>query len=288
MSAQQLMRIAKTFLKLTVPQYALVVVVGFCASSLALTRDFGLLSKFYYSLPLVFAALGLNAYNQVLDYEIDKRSKPKRPLPAGELSEKRALIITVALFALALALALMLNLLWAAAAFIVIAVAYSNPAFRIRKLPLASNIVGGTLYGALPFLAASAIFGVFDWFFFFLFYATAIVAATGKDFEDAEHEHLFGVKTLPILVGKKSALAFIPLTLTFILLAALFILFSSGAPQKLLYACNLCLALVIAFLFVVDKALKRRISAVTQSWFASATIALVLAIQLIFGIANAL
>jgi geranylgeranylglycerol-phosphate geranylgeranyltransferase len=253
-----------------------------------LTKSTGSLTLAFYAVPLALSALGLNALNQVADYEVDKRSKPKRPLPSKELTPLHAIAVSTALFVAALALAAALNQLAPTLAFVALALAYSTHALPLRKMPLASNAVGGTLYGAIPFLAASAAANRFDTFFFALYYALAIVAATAKDFEDAEHDEAFGIKTLPVMAGKRAALAFIPLTLTFILVAALVTLFLSGAEAALLYACNAALALNLIFLYAVEKAEKQKISAVTQSWFANATVALVLVIQIAFAFANAI
>ena len=71
---------------------------------------------FWTLLPLVLGGLALvvlnsasNAFNQIYDVEIDRINKPYRPLPAGQLSNREALVFSLVLYILSGLLALLVS-----------------------------------------------------------------------------------------------------------------------------------------------------------------------------------
>jgi len=156
-----------------------------------------------------------NTVNQIYDLEVDRINKPARPLPAGEITVRRAVAVMVLTYAAALAVAWAVNpTLFVIVAFTaLLTYAYSAPPLRTKRhwalanltiaiprgllLPLAgwAAVSGCTEYGgaeALPFDAwiVGATSGLF-----------ILGAATTKDYADLEGDRAGGCITLPLRFG---------------------------------------------------------------------------------------
>lgn len=226
------MKLLRIFVNLAVPQYLILASLTTISAALvinpaALPAASGRLAAAIISLSL--AVFGLNSLNQIFDIRIDKISKPSRPIPSGEVSAKSVYAFSVLSFSMSLAIALPVSLFFSSIVllFILLSVVYSVPPLRLKRYGLSSNIIGGTLYGAIPFMSAWAVAGgTFPVNFFILFYGLATSIATLKDFEDAETEKKLGIKTLPVLLGYEGA-RLVMLFMIFSLLA--FVRITSGA-----------------------------------------------------------
>src|SRR3989338_8683396 len=205
------MKLLRIFVNLAVPQYLILVSLTSISAALvinpaSLPAALGKLAATIISLS--FAVFGLNSFNQIFDAGIDSISKPLRPIPSGEISVKAAYVFSLLSFFVAFLSSLSVSMLSAELVilFILLSVAYSAPPLRLKRYGISSNIIGGTLYGAIPFMSAWAVTGgAFPVNFFILFYGLAISIATLKDFEDAETEKNLGIKTLPVLLGYERA-----------------------------------------------------------------------------------
>ncbi|MCK4496623.1 MAG: UbiA family prenyltransferase, partial [Candidatus Aenigmarchaeota archaeon] len=104
--------------------------------------------------PLGFALLAVflitgagNAINDYIDVESDKLNKPKRPIPSGRISRRKALAFSVVLFAIGILFTLFIN--WACILIAVInsilLVVYS---YSLQDKILLGNIVIGYLVGS--------------------------------------------------------------------------------------------------------------------------------------------
>ncbi|HIP72176.1 MAG TPA: hypothetical protein EYH05_12360 [Anaerolineae bacterium] len=98
------------------------------------------------------ASAAANAWNDYLDIEIDRINQPKRPLPAGKVSPRAALIFSFALTGLALLIAAFVS--WSAfLVALVTAVALYIYSWKLKSTVLMGNATIATVS------AVSAIFG---------------------------------------------------------------------------------------------------------------------------------
>ena len=170
--------------------------------------------------PLGFALLAVflitgagNAINDYIDVESDKLNKPKRPIPSGRISRRKALAFSVVLFAIGILFTLFIN--WACILIAVInsilLVVYS---YSLQDKILLGNIVIGYLVGS-TFLFGGAALGnlLLPGLLMLLAGLSTISREIVKDLEDIEGDRknflkrlTSGVKMrLSRFVGKKEA-----------------------------------------------------------------------------------
>lgn len=96
------------YIKLLRPANCLLAVLGVVAGGFLVlkTINFPLLLAFLVA--FIITAAG-NAMNDYFDLEADKINKPKRPLPAGKISPRAALVFSIILFGIGISLTLWLN-----------------------------------------------------------------------------------------------------------------------------------------------------------------------------------
>lgn len=156
-------------------------------------------------------ASGLNAasntLNQVTDLEADRINKPSRPIPAGRISPRAAVIASVGGYLLVLAAARTLG----SACFLAVlggalcTLAYSVPPLRLKRAGWLANATIATSRGLLLTVAgwttlASA--RVSDpWWLGGVMALFLLGAASTKDFSDVEGDRASGCNTLPVRHG---------------------------------------------------------------------------------------
>jgi geranylgeranylglycerol-phosphate geranylgeranyltransferase len=170
-----------------------------------------------------------NALNQIYDLEIDRINKPKRPLPAGDLTLHQAWVFTWIMYAVGL-----LPTWWVVvypyttwreklfapvtqhecffiylAAFIATFV-YSVPAFgRTKAHPIGANVTiaipRGCLLKVAGWTMVARATSAEPWFIGSIFMLFLLGAASTKDFSDIRGDRAGGVRTLPIAVGVRRA-----------------------------------------------------------------------------------
>ena len=237
----------ENYFDLVVPQYVILIIFATVSSSLSL-GNYNPLPVGIAIVSLSLAVFGLNAFNQVFDVEIDKASKKGRPIVLGALSRKKVLVFSIACFlaSLAIAAAFAAAIVSVVLFFVFLSVIYSAPPIRLKRFGIMSNAVGGTLYGALPFLCASAISGNFVLIYFFFFYGITIFLATMKDFEDMEAEKKLGIRTLPVLLGARRAKQLVDAGIFFVIAATTI---AGAAVFGILQAAPGILCLVLLYKF---------------------------------------
>lgn len=159
----------------------------------------------------VVTALGTGAGNSVNDYydaDIDAVNRPERPIPSGRLPQRDAVVLTAALFAAALALTVAFLPMLAIAIGVVnlvLLVVYSS---HLKRTPLVGNVVVAFLSGS-AFLFGGAAVG--DASTTLVLFALAALVTLGrevvKDLEDVEGDREEGARTVPIVWGRRYALA---------------------------------------------------------------------------------
>ena len=180
-------------------------------SILAGNRDF--LQNFLLSLTFFMIGAGFNGLNDIVDVEADRISRPERPLPSNRLKMDHAVKLTAAFFLLSfLPLILLLRFLSLVTLMLlavdyVLVIFYSIPP-QLKKIMLLSNAVIGAHHTLLPLLAAWSISKPLSSVpinvvlaLFFMAWGTHIM----EDFEDIEGDKAVGIKTLPIVLGRRGA-----------------------------------------------------------------------------------
>lgn len=274
----------RTFVDLTVPHYVILVASTTFSATLIVHPLISAAIAWNLALAVLsfsFAVFGLNSLNQVYDIDIDRLSKPLRPLPSGRISARGATALSLLFFLIAAAVSHFVSPAFASliAFFVLLSVLYSVPPVRLKRYGISSNIVGGTLYGAIPFVSAWALAGgAFPLAFFIFFYGITICIATLKDFEDAATEKRFGIRTLPVLLGYEKARRFVVLGI-FCLLAFMLAASLLTIPRVFVYPTLLCFLLLAPLMRLT---LRRR-GVVTQSSGVTTGMMLVMLMELLYG-----
>ena len=158
---------------------------------------------------LILVNAGSNILNQVYDFKIDKINKPYRPIPSKILSLNEARTVAWVVY---------LVTLWRAATvgsgawffFMLITIFYSIPPLRLKKRLFISNISIAFARGMLGFVAGWCIFGdpfnQTPWIIGLVMSIYLFGAVTTKDFTDMKGDKRFGMRTLPVVFGKRKAI----------------------------------------------------------------------------------
>ena len=175
----------------------------------------------------VLATGGGNAVNDYFDREIDAVNRPDRPIPRGAVSPRAALAFSGLLFAVAVGLTLLLPPLAVAIAVVnlVALVAYTEV---FKGLPGVGNLLVGALTGSTFLYGAAAVgghlgdvpvapleavlavgehLGASVLALFALAASATMAREIVKDVEDVAGDREEGLRTLPIVLGRRRALA---------------------------------------------------------------------------------
>lgn len=145
---------------------------------------------------------GANAYNDFVDYKIDKINRPNRPLSLGILSREEAYYISIILFILGTIFALQLNQnakiisLGIALPLIIIYSAF------LKGRPLIGNIIVSLILG-FTFLFSGAAFDQISAMIIpsILAFGLTFIREIVKDIADIEGDRSMGLNTYPIHAG---------------------------------------------------------------------------------------
>lgn len=200
---------ASAFITITRPHNAVVAgltaLIGYLIATGTLTPPSLLLA-----VVVALTTAGGNVINDVFDVEIDRINRPKRPIPAGEISLAGAKAYTAALFAGGLLVATLTTTLCLAIALInsVILIAY---AVRLKRTPLLGNVAVAYLTASV-FLFGGAFAGVEGLVQNLSLAAITFLATIArevlKDAEDVDGDAAGGARTLPMIAGVRRTGAF--------------------------------------------------------------------------------
>jgi 4-hydroxybenzoate polyprenyltransferase len=162
---------------------------------------------------LMLVNAGSNVLNQVYDFRIDKINKPYRPIPAKiiTLNEARTVAWVVYLITLWRTTAVGSGaFLFLILIIMLITIFYSMPPLRFKKRLFISNLSIAFARGMLGFAAGWCIFGdpfnTTPWLIGMIMGIYLIGAVTTKDFTDIKGDKKFGMRTLPVVFGKRKAI----------------------------------------------------------------------------------
>src|SRR3989344_4051225 len=192
----------KTFFELLVPQYLLITAIS-TISAYLLTNEqtFNLPILILAILSLSLTMLGFNALNMVFDAKLDAINKPNRPIPSGKLKKSTVFLISISLYFSGIIISLFVTdtLPIIIVVFSGISFIYTYPKLGLRKNILTTPIIGGILYGIIPFLTGWSITNndlPIEFIVFFTLLITGISII--KDIEDVEGERKNNLNSIPL------------------------------------------------------------------------------------------
>jgi geranylgeranylglycerol-phosphate geranylgeranyltransferase len=166
------------------------------------------------SIPALAIAAGGYIINDYYDLEIDRKAKPWRPLPRGDLSPGKALRIAIVLIVFGVLIAFLLfNALIGSFAALNAVITYIY-SWRLKKLGLMGNIAvsllsaNSILYGGLIYIPGSEnhlerfLIVLIPWSFAMIMSLSREIV---KGIEDIEGDKEYGVKTLAVLKGYRAS-----------------------------------------------------------------------------------
>ncbi len=194
----------QTLIDLSTPQYLLVSIISPITAYMVMARQLPTIEIIPIIISLSLAVIWFNIMNMIFDAELDKLSKPNRPIPAGKVTRKEAAFIATISMALSLIICIFTNLLFFALliVFFLVGHFYNSPRINFKKHLLASSTTGIILYGAIPFLMAYSIYNQELPIIFLVFFSIlSFIIANSKDFEDYEEEKKLKISSFPIKFG---------------------------------------------------------------------------------------
>jgi len=168
----------------------------------------------FLSLGVLFLVAFANVHNDIVDFEIDKINRPKRPLPGGKIGFKGAYVFLYASVFFTMLFGILAGIKFAFLFFIAILLCIAYDRF-LKSLPLVGNFTVALLT-TIPLLIPIINFGLpqpeLSTLVFFAFILTFAREIT-KDIEDMEGDKSQNLKTLPLLVGIKTSLILVFISL---------------------------------------------------------------------------
>jgi len=154
----------------------------------------------------VFAVTGAgNVVNDYFDREIDSVNRPRRPVPRGAITPQKALTWSLVLFGAGCLLAYFINLL-ALGICIFNSILLYLYARNLKVAPLVGNLSVSYLTGSTFLFGGAAGENVKICAYLFLLATLATMSREiEKDIEDVEGDKACGARTLPIVIGERTA-----------------------------------------------------------------------------------
>lgn len=224
--------------------------LGYWLSSSRVFDEKGLLS-----FTVVFLICGFgNTINDYFDVELDKKLKPKRPLPSGRLSSSEALAYSIVLFVLGNYIAYRMSQTCLALALAASVLLFIYP-WKLKGVKLAGNLLVSFLVSS-AFIFGEISSGTTEVLVQLLAIAAFLANLSREIVKDIEDISAGGEKrSLPKMIGPAAA----SLVAAFLLLAAM-LLAALFVPKELLANTGFSAPLSAGYLFLiaaVPKILKR-------------------------------
>ena len=156
---------------------------------------------------------GANAYNDFVDYKIDKINQPNRPLSLGVISRDGAFYISVILFLIGSIISFQLNFeakLISLGIALPLMILYSG---FLKGQPLVGNIAVSLILG-LTFIFSGAAFGHIKLMIVpsILAFGLTFIRELVKDIADIEGDKSAGLRTYPIVAGLSKSVHLVTLS----------------------------------------------------------------------------
>jgi len=218
-------------------------------------NHFPLAVEHFFALPLVlisifFACLFVLSSNNVVDLEIDRVSNKARPFAAGKIPLSHYSFFSLGSLSLSLVYSFFAGPLpfFAVQLFVLGYSAYSLPPLRLKRIPFLAKLILSLNSLAFVLLGASFLHPTLAFFPFWLypiFIFGFSLSMNFIDIKDFEGDRKAGIKTLPVLFGKRKAKMLIGICF-FLTYASFSLLLGTGFLPALL-------ALGLAQFFLLNK-----------------------------------
>ncbi len=157
--------------------------------------------------------MATNALNQYAEVDLDRLNKPHRPLVSGAMTKNGALSIVIGFYILAVIGSLVVGgaFQYLALASISLGILYSAKPVILKKRFLLSNASIAIYYGALNFLLGWSIFqplSVAPWHIVIFLTLFDFFANISKDYGDMVGDGSNDIRTLPVVLGRATAIKF--------------------------------------------------------------------------------
>jgi len=201
---------ARGFLELTRPGNAVAAgLLTFTGAFVAVEGPLPLASVVAAIVATVAATAAGNAVNDYFDRDVDAINRPDRPIPRGAVTARESLAFSGLLFLAAVAAAVTLPLVALAIAVVnlLALVAYTK---LFKGTPGAGNVVVAYLTGSTFLFGSAAVGAGFPTAVVVLFLLAGVATLTReivKDVEDLAGDREEGLRTLPVVLGRRTALA---------------------------------------------------------------------------------
>jgi chlorophyll synthase len=173
--------------------------------------------------------------NDYCDREVDAINQPERLIPSGQVTLRQVQVLSVVLTLIGSGIALFLGqevALYVGLG-LVFALAYSMKPVRAKRNGWVGNLLVSFSYEGLAWLAGHAAFALLTW-------PSAIVAGiysigahgimTVNDFKSIEGDTRMGIKSIPVMYGKKAAAWMVVLTMGLSQAVVITLLYVWGHP----------------------------------------------------------
>jgi len=206
------------------------------------------------ALSAALITIGANVINDYYDIDIDRVNKPKRPLAAGDVSKKTAMVYFVSVYIIAWCLAIYINFAMFLIAFTTSVILYFY-SFRLKRTVLWGNLTVSCVT-ALAFVYGGMAVDhhketYFPAAFAFLFHLGREIL---KDIQDMDGDKRAGAVTFPIKYGISRSIGLI--SLDFILLVFLTAIPYILDIYSIRYFLIICFGIYPVLLFVLYRSQK--------------------------------
>jgi len=195
------------YIRLIRPLNGLIAFISVILGAFLSSGNINPISKVIFASSVAFLLLSAgNALNDYYDVLTDKMNKPSRPIPAGLIKRRSALIFSIVLFLIAIGISYLINLNGFIIAVIVtlLLILYSA---KLRNFPFLANSTVAFLTGLVFIYGGVAVKSVngaiIPAIFAFLFTLSREVI---KDIQDIKGDQLAGMSSIPINFGKRKAI----------------------------------------------------------------------------------
>jgi 4-hydroxybenzoate polyprenyltransferase len=237
----------QTLIELATPQYLIITLISPIAAYLITVGTFPTIAIAPILILLSLAAIWFNTSNMVFDAELDKMSKPLRPIPSGKISVNEVNVFsnTILLIFLISSLIFSVTFFILAVLFVIIGFLYSHPSVNLKKYFWGSSVTGTILYGLIPFLSIhSIVFADVNIPFLIFFSILILIISNSKDFEDFTAEIDFGINSIQTKFGLfNSAKAIIILLIISVASMAILAIYNI-IPEKFIAASAISIIIV--------------------------------------------
>jgi chlorophyll synthase len=190
--------------------------------------------------------------NDYCDSEVDSINQPDRLIPAGLVSLRHVQVLSVILLVIGSIIALYLgsDVAMLVGIGLFFAIAYSMEPLRAKRNGWVGNALVSFSYEGLAWLAGHAAFATITWpsvwvAFFYSLGAHGIM--TVNDFKSVEGDSRMGIRSIPVMFGKKVAARLVVLTMSVSQLVVIGLLTWWGHPIAAGVVGLLLLAQVVPF-----------------------------------------